>query len=55
MCMMCDWDEELETPDAPEVAEVRRKAAQESWAKLMEELARVDNPDSARAKGADGV
>jgi hypothetical protein len=42
MCMFCDWDGPMvdDTPETAEAAEERRRVAQESWARLMEQLSR---------------
>jgi hypothetical protein len=50
MCMFCDLDGPMfgeidDTPESPEAAEERRRVAQESWQRLMEQLARA--PDGS--------
>ena len=54
MCMMCDWgSEELfgeVVEEDPEAAAERRRVSQESWNRLMEEIAQAD---AARAESSD--
>jgi len=55
MCMMCDWgSEELfgeAVEEDPEAAAERRRVSQDSWSRLMEEIARAD---SAPVESRDG-
>lgn len=54
MCMYCSWGElypdEVE-PDAEALE--RQRASQDSWAKLMEEIARADAAAEANRAGKD--